>query len=65
MTGCQETAGTASQVYLELIGNEGQTGKIDIGDNWKMFQSSDASYSRTRLIRTFLETGFSIFALIV
>ena len=43
MTGCQETAGTflSSQVYLELIGNEGQTGKIDIGDNWKMFKISE------------------------
>ena len=44
MTGCQETAGTASQVYMELIGTEAQTGKIDIGDFWKMFQSSDATF---------------------
>ena len=44
VTGYQEKAGTASQVYLELIGNEAQTGKIDIRDHWKLFESSDGTF---------------------
>ena len=44
MTGCHQTPGTASQLYMELTGVEAKTDKIAIGDNWQKFQKSDASF---------------------